>query len=98
MAIDGTYKVSGAAKGVSLEGTIEAHTDGDKLTGTAHLMDADLPLQDGKVDGDNFTCTVEAPTPMGNLKFKVAGTVKGDTVEGTLKHLLVKANFSGTRI
>ena len=98
MAIDGTYKVAGSAKGVDIEGTIDVQTDGDTLTGTAHLIDMDVPLEDGKVNGDDFTCTVTAPTPLGQLKFKVNGTVKGDTVEGTLKHLLVKAPFSGTRI
>lgn len=98
MAIDGTYKVTGEAKGVAVEGTIEVKTDGDTLTGTAHLRDIEMPLEDGKVNGNDFTCNVVAPTPMGNMKFKVQGTVDGDKVSGTLKALLVKASFSGERI
>lgn len=98
MAIDGTYKVAGEAKGVSIEGTIDVKTDGNTLTGTAHLHNAEMPLEDGKVNGNDFTCNVVAPTPMGNMKFKVEGTVDGDKVTGTLKALLVKASFTGERI
>lgn len=98
MAIDGTYEVQGKAKGIDLAGTIDVATDGDQLTGVAHIMDSDIPLENGHVSGNDFTCEVSAATPMGNLRFKVAGSVDGDTISGTLKHLLIKAPFRGTRI
>ena len=98
MAVDGSYHISGEAMGTKLDGTIAMQTKGDVLTGTATIGSVKIPIENGKAKGDSFTCTINAPTPMGNMRFKVQGTVSGDQISGTLKALLVNAKFQGSRI
>ena len=98
MAIDGTYAVSTEFKGRKIEGTAELKTDGSKLTGTLCGLGMTAEIQDGKVDGENVSGVVEGPTPLGNKRFKVTGTVVGDRISGTLKSGLLIVSFAGTRM
>ena len=98
MAVDGTYRIAGEGMGVQLDGTLNLQTSGSTLTGTAHLLGRDIPVQNGKVSGNALTATIEAPTPMGNMKFKVNATVDGEKISGTLKALMVSADFYGKRL
>ena len=98
MAVDGTYRIAGEGMGVQLDGTLDLQTNGSTLTGTAHLLGLDIPVQNGKVSGNTLTATIEAPTPMGNMKFKVNATVDGEKISGTLKALMVSADFYGKRL
>lgn len=98
MAVDGTYRIAGEGMGVDLEGTLDMQTSGNSLTGTAHILGRDIAIQNGKVKGDTITATIEAPTPMGHMKFKVNAKVEGEKISGTLKALLVSADFYGKRI
>ena len=97
-AIDGTYRIAGEGMGMSLEGTLDMQTSGSSLTGTANILGRDIAIQNGKVNGNTITATIEAPTPMGNMKFKVNAKVEGEKISGTLKALLVSADFYGKRI
>jgi hypothetical protein len=98
MAVDGTYKISGEAMGTVLEGTLELASSGSKLAGTARIGSQMIELKNGKADGDSFTADVTAPTPMGDVKFKMSGKVAGDKISGRLKTLMVNAKYEGSRI
>ncbi len=55
--------------------------DGEKLTGTVTGGQGDpLTLNDGKVQGDKLTFTVNVPTPNGDMKITNEGTVKGEEI------------------
>src|SRR6266567_5354779 len=52
--------------------------DGEKLTGTVTGPGGNaLPLNDGKVQGDKLSFTVQAEGPNGSFKISSEGTVKG---------------------
>ena len=98
MAVEGTYRVTVVAMGKQTEGTVNVHEQGTTLTGTVFFLGQDIPLEDGKVNGNTFSGTARADTPLGNMKGKVKGSVTGDKVEGSITAGLMKATFSGTRI
>lgn len=98
MAIDGKYSVVVEAMGKKADGIVEVKTSGSKVEGVIHALGMDVPLQNGKVNGQTVTGTVEGDSPIGHVKCKVSATVDGDKVTGTLKALLVSAKFSGVRI
>ncbi len=78
--IDGNW--AGEVQGMdgnAMKITYTFKADGNTLTGTTKGMDGnDIAIQDGKIDGDNFSYSLDFG--MGQpMKFK--GTVKGDTIE-----------------
>ena len=50
--------------------------DGDKLTGSAQTPKGELPIDDGKVNGDKFTFTVT----LGDLEIPHSGKFYGDSI------------------
>ncbi len=98
MAVDGSYRISGDAMGTKLEGVLTLVTKGTQLSGSVKIGKQNIELLDPKVKGDTFSCSVVAPTPLGDMKLGLKGTVAGDRVSGTVKTLLVSAPFTGTRI
>lgn len=97
MAVDGTYRVILDAFGSSTQGTVTLKSNGQALSGEVYGMGMDAQLENGKVDGQSFSGTIEGPTPLGTMRFKVSGKVDGNAIAGTLKAGLVKATFEGTR-
>jgi len=60
--------------------------DGEKLTGTVTGPGGNaLPLNDGKVQGDKLSFTVQAEGPNGSFKISSEGTVKGEEIALTSK-------------
>lgn len=51
--------------------------DGAKLTGTVDSPNGDIPLEDGKVEGDH----ISFKTHFGDSEVKHEGTVSGDTIQ-----------------
>lgn len=98
MAVDGSYRISGDAMGTKLEGVLTLETAGTQLSGSVKIGKQTIELLDPKVKGDTFSCSVMAPTPVGEMKLGLKGTVVGDRISGTVKALLVNAPFEGTRI
>jgi hypothetical protein len=54
--------------------------DGDKLTGAVHGPQGDLPLIDGKVDGDKVTFAVSVDMGGNATRFVSSGTIKGEEI------------------
>lgn len=98
MAVDGTYAVKVEAKGHKVEGTVELVTNGSQLTGTVSGMGMTVPIQNGKVSGQQVSGVVEGPTPLGTMRFKVTGAVTGDTISGKMRAGLISVGFTGTRV
>lgn len=70
--------------GTGMELVFTFKVDGNKLTGTVNSQMGDMPITDGKVDGNNITFTVDA---MGQ-KLVHTGTVSGDEMK-------IKVDFGG---
>jgi len=54
--------------------------DGAKLTGTVASPNGDLPLQEGKVDGDKLSFFVMVDMGGNPTRFVGAGTLKGEEI------------------
>lgn len=98
MAIEGTYKIIAKAPVGNQEGTLVFKMEGDVLTGSMTALGATLVIEDGKVDGNAFECTMKYKTPMGTTKSNVTGIVDGDKITGSFKAMMMTMHFSGTRV
>jgi hypothetical protein len=69
--------------GQTRETTFNFKVDGDKLTGTMSGRDADIPLQDGKVQGDAISFVVVRSFGGNEMKISYKGKVAGDEIKFT---------------
>jgi hypothetical protein len=79
--VTGVWKASmQGPDGQSMELTFNLKADGAKLTGTVTTPMGEMPISEGKIDGDKIEFTVETD------QFKVVhkGTVTGDTMKLTV--------------
>jgi opacity protein-like surface antigen len=67
--------------------------DGEKLTGTVTGPGGDLPLNEGKVQGDKLSFSVSIPGPNGSFKIQNDGTIKGEEI--TLISKMEGGDFGG---
>jgi hypothetical protein len=97
MAIDGTWNLTLETPIGTQESTLEATTSAGALTGTQSSPDGSQPIQDGAVNGDeaSWSVNITSPMPM-TLEFK--GMVDGDTMSGSVKlGMFGEARFTGVR-
>lgn len=98
MALEGKYMAQGTVMGSDMDCEATLHVEGNVLTGTMLTMGCLVDILDGEADGDNFKCACKVPTPMGEMKIKLAGTVTGDDIQFTLRNPMGKSTFTGKRI
>jgi len=98
MAVDGTYDISIQTPMGAQAGKMVLKAEGDALTGTMQNMMGTDPIQNGKVNGDEFEFMVEAKSPMGPLKITVKGKIEGDTVSAQAMTPFGPAPMSGKRV
>ena len=98
MAIDGTYQGKASSPFGSTDCTLTLMAVGATLTGHASAMGIESAIQDGTVDGNSFTCTVEGNGPLGHMVLAIEGTVEGDKITGTVKAERMAARFEGARV
>ena len=98
MAIDGKWKVITNTPMGAQEGTADLQTSGGSLTGTVTSMFGDVAIEDGKVDGDEASWTLNITSPMA-MSLKHKATFSGDTVKGEVElGMFGKSTFTGTRL
>ena len=87
MALAGKYinSFENPMGGGKQQGAFVFNIDGDTFTGTASAdgMD-DVPIQDGKINGDEITFVMNSSSPMGEMKINVKATLDGDSMTGTI--------------
>lgn len=98
MALEGKYMASGSVMGSDMDCEATLHVEGNVLTGTMLTMGNLVEILDGVADGDSFKCACKVPTPMGEMKIKLEGSVSGDDIEFTLRNPMGKSKFVGKRI
>lgn len=91
--LDGQWNVEARGQ----QGVIELSTDGKTLNGHVDVSGISAQIQDGKVNGENFSGVVGANGPVGHVKAKLTGSVEGDQLTGTLKVGIIKTKVKGSR-
>ena len=98
MALVGTYAVTVDMMGSTADGPVSIEERNGVLTGTVEAAGMKAQVENAKASGSSVTGFIEGPTPLGTMRFKVSGTVTGDTIKGKLKAGLISASFQGKRI
>lgn len=96
MSVDGTWNLNINAPMGAQQGTLELKTNGDSLEGTMTGPQGVVPLEDGKVNGDALTWSINAQQMGMKIEFSV--TVDGDKISGEAElGTFGKATIEGTR-
>lgn len=81
---DGTWNIVIATPIGRQEVTLTITTDGSTLTGTAQTNAELVALDNGALDGDAFSCSVDLKKPF-PMTVTYTLTVDGDAISGTAK-------------
>ena len=94
LSLEGRYNVIVNTPMGKQDGSFDYKVDDGVLTGTATAMGATTTIENGEVDGDNFSHTII----MNKMKIKVSGIFDGNIIKGEFKLPIGKAKFFGTRV
>jgi hypothetical protein len=67
--------------GQTREATFNFKVDGSTLTGTVSGRGGDMPIADGKIDGDTISFTQTMEFNGNSMKFMYTGKVSGDEIK-----------------
>ena len=82
--LDGTWKATAEGPQGSMERTFTFKTDGAKVTGeTTSQMMGKSPINDGKLDGDTVTFTINIDFGGNQMKVEYKGKVSGKEMKLT---------------
>lgn len=98
MSFAGTWNTRTQSPMGNQEGTLVVDVDGQALTGRIAGPQGEMPIEEGRVDGDKATWTVNVTSPM-PVKLEFDATLEGeDAIRGTVKlGAFGTATFEGTR-
>ena len=88
--VSGTYKAEMNTQRGPQNLTITLKADGGSLTGTLANARGEVPISDGKVDGNNISFNVVRKFQDNEVTMKYKGVVDGDTIKFTQT-----VNFNG---
>lgn len=77
----GTYKAEVQGRNGSQTLTITLKADGANLSGTVANARGEMPISDGKVDGDTVTFTQKMKMQDREMVMKWTGKVEGDSIK-----------------
>ncbi len=84
MSVAGSYECVTKTPMGDQKSVLTVNVDGDSWTGSNAGAQGTLECNDGKVDGDTITWTMDMVVPM-PMKLEGSATVDGDTITGTVK-------------
>ena len=98
MPIDGTYK--GTAKSVlgKAECEITINQEGDVITGSATAAGITSEIQNGKIEGNHITGTVEGEGSLGHMVLEIEATIEDEKMTGTITIGRIKAKVQAERV
>jgi rifampicin phosphotransferase len=97
LGVDGKWNLAWDTPMGHIDAVLEVETSGAKLTGTLFAQDVLQEVRDGKVKADQLSFKATAQTPMGKLNLTFEGRVESNAMSGTIKAMMMKLPFSGTR-
>lgn len=98
MSVAGTYEVVTKTPMGDQKSTMTVVVDGDTFTGTNAGAMGSMSMDNGKVDGNKLTWTMNMTVPM-PMTLEGEATVDGDSITGTVKAGAFGAfPMSGTRV
>jgi hypothetical protein len=77
------------------ETTFNFKVEGNKVTGTVVSQQGDMPISDGKIEGDTLTFTVVREFNGNQMKLNYKGTVAGDEIKFTREMQMPAGGFGG---
>jgi hypothetical protein len=84
MSVAGTYEVVTKTPMGDQKSTMTVEVNGDSFTGTNAGAQGTLTMENGKVDGNKITWTMNMTVPM-PMTLEGEATVDGDTITGGVK-------------
>ncbi len=84
MSVAGVYECVTKSPMGDQTSTLTLEVDGDTVTGTNVGAQGSLEIEDGKVDGNSASWTMNMTVPM-PMKLEANVTVDGDDLTGTIK-------------
>jgi hypothetical protein len=84
MSVAGTYEVVTKTPMGDQKSTMTVEVNGDSFTGTNAGAQGTLTMENGKVDGNKLTWTMNMTVPM-PMTLEGEATVDGDTITGGVK-------------
>ena len=85
MAIDGTYKVELTTALGTENITLMLETDGDSLRGNMEGFFGKQSFNGGIINGNDISFSVNAKSPIGEMKVEVTATINGDEITGEVQ-------------
>lgn len=84
MSVAGTYDIVTKTPMGDQKGKFTVNVNGDSFTGSVTNPMGEMQVQNGKVDGNTLTWTMDMKVPM-PMALECAATVEGDAISGTVK-------------
>lgn len=84
MTVAGTYDVVTKTPMGDQNGVFTVNVDGDTFTGSVNGAMGSMDVENGKVDGDRLTWTMDMKVPM-PMTLECEATVSGDALSGSVK-------------
>jgi hypothetical protein len=84
MSVAGTYEVVTKTPMGDQKSTMTVEVSGDSFTGTNSGAQGSMSMDNGKVDGNKLTWTMNMTVPM-PMTLEGEATVDGDAITGTVK-------------
>lgn len=98
MSVAGSYDCVVKSPMGDQKSILTVNVDGDSWTGTNAGAQGSLECENGKVDGNTLTWTMDMKVPM-PMTLEGTATVDGDTITGSVKAgMLGSMAMSGTRV
>ncbi len=98
MSVAGSYDCVVKSPMGDQKSILTINVDGDSWTGTNAGAQGSLECENGKVDGNTITWTMDMKVPM-PMKLEGTATVDGDTITGSVKAgMFGSMAMSGTRV
>ncbi len=84
MSVEGVYDCVTESPMGAQNSVLTVSVDGDTITGTNEGATGSMDIEDGKVDGNSMTWSMNMKVPM-PMKLEASATVDGDQLTGTVK-------------
>jgi hypothetical protein len=96
MSVEGKWNIVIKTPMGDRAGVLDLKVQGEHLSGSLSDAEYHAPIEDGRVEGNRLRWSARITKPM-KLRFKFTATVEADRIQGSARHLLGSADFSGTR-